>query len=78
MDGLTNYFECLWGTSPSLSDSDGDGVDDLTEINQNSDPNDQFESLAGGEQSSDTFTYTIDNGVGGSDTATAQLCSAKE
>jgi uncharacterized repeat protein (TIGR01451 family) len=33
------------------------------------DPNDQFEELAAGEQATDTFTYTISDGHGGTDTA---------
>ncbi|WP_417525568.1 beta strand repeat-containing protein, partial [Marinovum sp.] len=37
------------------------------------DPNGQFESLAVGESTSDSFTYTISDGNGGSDTATATI-----
>jgi VCBS repeat-containing protein len=37
------------------------------------DPNGQFESLNDGESATDSFTYTIDDGNGGSDTATVTL-----
>jgi uncharacterized repeat protein (TIGR01451 family) len=37
------------------------------------DPNGQFESLAVGEQATDTFTYTISDGQGGVDTATVTI-----
>ena len=34
------------------------------------DPNGQFESLAVGETATDSFTYTVSDGNGGTDTAT--------
>ena len=37
------------------------------------DPNGQFESLAVSESATDSFTYTIDDGNGGTDTATVTL-----
>ena len=37
------------------------------------DPNGQFESLAAGETAIDTFTYTISDGNGGTDTATVNV-----
>ena len=37
------------------------------------DPNGQFESLAVGETASDTFTYTVDDGNGGTSTATVTI-----
>ena len=37
------------------------------------DPNGQFESLQLGESATDSFTYTIDDGNGGADTATVSL-----
>ena len=37
------------------------------------DPNGQFDSLTIGEQASDQFTYTADDGNGGTDTATVNL-----
>ncbi|NES70458.1 MAG: hypothetical protein F6K24_37205 [Okeania sp. SIO2D1] len=37
------------------------------------DPNGQFESLNNGETDSDSFTYTIDDGNGGTDTATVNV-----
>jgi uncharacterized repeat protein (TIGR01451 family) len=39
----------------------------------NYDPNGQFEDLADGEQATDTFTYTISDRQGGSDTATVTI-----
>lgn len=39
----------------------------------NYDPNDAFESLNDGETATDSFTYTISDGQGGSDTATVDL-----
>ena len=37
------------------------------------DPNGQFESLKAGETTTDTFTYTIDDGKGGTDTASVTV-----
>ncbi|PWR02438.1 hypothetical protein DKT77_11770, partial [Meridianimarinicoccus roseus] len=37
------------------------------------DPNGAFEALAAGEQATDSFTYTVDDGQGGSDTATVTV-----
>jgi VCBS repeat-containing protein len=37
------------------------------------DPNGQFESLAAGETGTDSFTYTISDGHGGTDTATVHI-----
>jgi VCBS repeat-containing protein len=37
------------------------------------DPNGQFEGLAVGETANDTFTYTISDGTGGTDTATVTI-----
>lgn len=31
-DGLTNYMEYVFGTNPTLTDSDGDGINDLDEF----------------------------------------------
>jgi hypothetical protein len=39
-DGLVNFHEWLNGCNPRIADTDGDGVNDLTEVNQGSDPND--------------------------------------
>ena len=39
-DGLTDYDETyIYHTSPYLKDSDSDGIDDKTEVEQGSDPN---------------------------------------
>ncbi|MBX4198074.1 hypothetical protein KW782_01940 [Candidatus Parcubacteria bacterium] len=37
-DGLKDWEESLWGTSPNNKDTDGDGTSDNTEINQNRNP----------------------------------------
>ena len=37
-DGLTNLDEYINGTSPTKADTDGDGTNDGTEVNQGSDP----------------------------------------
>ena len=37
-DGLTNFDEYLYGSNPRSTDSDGDSVDDKTEVEQASDP----------------------------------------
>ena len=37
------------------------------------DPNGQFESLKAGETTTDTFTYTINDGKGGTDTASVTV-----
>ncbi|WP_343894155.1 Ig-like domain-containing protein, partial [Roseibium denhamense] len=37
------------------------------------DPSGQFENLAAGETATDTFTYTVDDGEGGTDTATVTI-----
>ena len=37
------------------------------------DPNGQFEALAAGAAGSDSFTYTIDDGAGGTDTGAVSL-----
>ncbi|MCB1492945.1 MAG: hypothetical protein KDJ77_14310, partial [Rhodobiaceae bacterium] len=37
------------------------------------DPNGQFEGLSTGQSDTDSFTYTIDDGSGGTDTATVQI-----
>ena len=37
-DGLTNGRECAWNTNPTNIDTDGDDVNDGTEIGQNGDP----------------------------------------
>ena len=37
------------------------------------DPNGQFESLAAGETATDSFSYTVDDGNGGTDTATVTV-----
>ena len=39
------------------------------------DPNGQFESLALGESTTDTFTYVVEDGNGGTDTATVTVTS---
>jgi uncharacterized repeat protein (TIGR01451 family) len=44
----------------------GDGTFDY-------DPNGKFEDLAAGEQASDTFTYTLSDGQGGTDTAAVTI-----
>ncbi|MDZ7750539.1 MAG: Ig-like domain-containing protein [Gammaproteobacteria bacterium] len=49
-----------------LVTSNGDGT-------FNYDPNGQFESLAAGETSTDTFGYTVSDGNGGTDTATVTV-----
>lgn len=49
-----------------LVTSNGDGT-------FNYDPNGQFESLANGETATDTFSYTINDGDGGTDNATVIL-----
>ncbi|MEL6815322.1 MAG: Ig-like domain-containing protein, partial [Cyanobacteria bacterium J06598_3] len=36
-------------------------------------PNGQFDALAGGESATDSFTYTVDDGNGGTDTATVNI-----
>ena len=38
-DGLTDYVEQQYGTSPYLADSDGDGFSDKAEIDRGTDPN---------------------------------------
>ncbi|WP_323782972.1 beta strand repeat-containing protein [Thalassovita sp.] len=53
------------GTVGSVTDN-GDGTFSY-------DPNGQFETLAVGETATDTFTYTVDDGNGGSDTATVTM-----
>ena len=53
------------GTIGSVSDN-GDGTFDY-------DPNGQFESLGVGETATDSFTYTISDGNGGTDTATVNV-----
>lgn len=40
------------------------------------DPNGQYDSLAAGESTTDAFTYTIDDGNGGTDTATVTVTIA--
>jgi len=53
-------------TSGALLTLNGDGTFDY-------DPNGQFEALAVGESATDTFTYTVDDGNGGTDTATVTV-----
>ncbi|MGK7922382.1 MAG: FG-GAP-like repeat-containing protein [Trichodesmium sp.] len=53
-------------TSGALLTVNSDGTFDY-------DPNGQFESLNNGETDSDSFTYTIDDGNGGTDTATVNV-----
>ena len=48
-------------------------VTDLTNGTFNYDPNDQFEYLAVGETATDTFSYTVSDGNGGTDTATVTV-----
>ncbi|WP_425404062.1 Ig-like domain-containing protein [Hwanghaeella sp.] len=48
-------------------------VTDNTNGTFNYDPNGQFDFLAGGEVASDTFNYTISDGIGGFDTATVTV-----
>ena len=53
------------GTLGSVNDN-GDGTFDY-------DPNGMFEALAVGESATDTFTYTVSDGQGGTDTATVSV-----
>ncbi|MGD1806092.1 Ig-like domain-containing protein [Dapis sp. BLCC M126] len=53
-------------TSGALLTVNSDGTFDY-------DPNGQFESLNNGDTASDSFTYTIDDGNGGTDTATVNV-----
>ena len=52
--------------SGALASLNGDGTIEY-------DPNGQFETLAPGQTATDSFTYTIDDGNGGSDTATVTI-----
>jgi|TARA_Y100000310_G_C20649474_1_gene798550 uncharacterized ion transporter superfamily protein YfcC len=37
-DGLSNYFESIFGTNPNYYDTDGDGVSDGQEVADHTDP----------------------------------------
>ena len=63
-DPLTVASVDTTGTTGSVSFTSGDITYD---------PNGQFESLATGESTTDTFDYTISDGDGGSDTATVTV-----
>ena len=39
-DGLTDYWEAIWGTDQNSTDTDGDGVNDYVEVIQGRNPND--------------------------------------
>ena len=49
-----------------LVTNNGDGTFDY-------DPNGQFDDLVAGQQATDTFTYTISDGHGGTDTASVTI-----
>ncbi|MDA5556024.1 Ig-like domain-containing protein [Shimia sp. MMG029] len=64
-DTLTVSSFDTTGTTGSVTNN-GDGTFDY-------DPNSQFESLAVGESATDSFTYTVSDGNGGTDTETATI-----
>ncbi len=45
-DGLDDFEEVIYGTNPNNNDTDGDGVKDGDEVNQCSDPNDEYDNTA--------------------------------
>ena len=53
--------------------SGGTGLVSIVDGKIEYDPNGQFESLKAGETTTDTFTYTINDGKGGSDTASVTV-----
>ena len=65
VDTLTITSIDTTGTLGTVTDN-GDGT-------FNYDPNGQFESLGVGEITTDTFTYIVDDGNGGTDTATVTI-----
>ncbi|WMS41846.1 Ig-like domain-containing protein [Acuticoccus sp. MNP-M23] len=64
-DALTIGSYDTTGTLGTVTDN-GDGTFDY-------DPGDAFQSLARGELATDTFTYTVNDGQGGEDTATVTI-----
>jgi len=64
-DALTVTVVDLTGTLGTVADN-GDGTFGY-------DPNGAFEALAAGETATDTFSYTVDDGQGGTDTATVTV-----
>ena len=64
-DSLTVTDFDITGTIGTVTDN-GDGTFDY-------DPNGQFEDLNAGETATDSFTYTIDDGNGGTDEATVTV-----
>jgi len=64
-DSLTVLIFNTTGTLDLVA-SNGDGTFDY-------DPSGQFESLASGEETADTFTYTVSDGNGGTDTAAISI-----
>ena len=60
-DGLANIDEYRNGTAPLTADTDGDGVDDGTEVGQGADPNDYSDGGAAPPQNEfRTLTFDID------------------
>jgi len=69
-DGLTNLEEYGLGTTPNLSDTDGDGVDDGTEVAQGLDPRDAADNLPVAQVSSvDTAQANAEILLDGSDSS---------
>jgi len=77
IDALSNDTDPDSSDTLSVSSLDTSGtIGDVTDNGNGTfdyDPNGQFEDLAVGESATDSFTYTIEDGNGGSDTATVTV-----
>ena len=87
IDGTDGADDAVDGDTLTLTEINGMAITDgevitlpsgaLLTINEDGsydyDPNGQFEGLALGASTTDSFTYTIDDGFGGTDTATVNI-----
>ncbi|MGL5487509.1 MAG: inverse autotransporter beta domain-containing protein [Shewanella sp.] len=62
-EGLTNGQENQLGTDPDKKDTDGDGIDDKTEVDNGSNPLDPNDPLNGGMKLSDNSLTVVRNNV---------------
>ena len=62
-DGLNDSLEQLLGTNPVASDSDGDGISDFDEVNQDGDPTDYSPGLDSNPLNFDTDGDGLSDGI---------------